>query len=97
MNRFLSTLLIAVFAYKLGEQYSQINANDYYLTRAIDTPTGVNIEYLVINQDGLMDYETDKRQATPLNFWTAKRLRNLIKVHAPMMPIELEIVNPLLN
>lgn len=96
--RLISTVLVAFLAYKLGEQYTQIKANDYFLNRSyVDLNTGQQIvDYVFITNTGEIVYTQSIASATPFDFWTAKKLRNLIKTHAPNLPIQIEIVNPIL-
>lgn len=94
MGKLFSTFLIAILAYKLGEQNGQLMASDYLINRQyLDQNNNLVVDYVSINDGGVVEY-VSRQDATTFDFWRAKQLRQILKTYSPQMPFQLEIINP---
>lgn len=91
------TLIAIALAYQVGRQTAQLNAFDYFVTRQYLNQSGMQIvEYLVIDPAGTVVFEVDKALATAFNYMGAANIKKVLRSHAPLLNLQLEIVNPAL-
>lgn len=84
-------------SYKLGEKKAQMAAMDYYITRQFAAAGGVFIDEYVTMTPGGVSFTQDANLATPLFFFDALTLKNLIRKFSPGSVLKLETANNLIQ
>lgn len=77
-------------AYRLGERQAQLNTHEFLLSRTTSPTAGVTLtDFVTISQSGEIDFTQDETLATPLQFYEAIQLKNLIKKYTPSANLQL--------
>jgi hypothetical protein len=87
---------VAIFtAFKIGEQNARLGQLDFFLTKTVDLPTGLETHYLFVDEFGMIGYDSDPDNATVFDYWNAMSLRGFLKKFAPGNDLKLETISSL--